>query len=117
MFIFTIWDNLQYVFGIFALKMLILSIYKKSTIFLDMSKAIFGHSFCTGAKKAFLLILENALRVAAINSIGDFVLFLGKLSTMAVVLVVGNEFFQVSLNGSQPRYRVLAGATSILITE
>lgn len=56
--------------------------------------AIFGHSFCTGAKKAFLLILENALRVAAINSIGDFVLFLGKLSTMAVVLVVGNEFFQ-----------------------
>lgn len=60
-----------------------------------MSKAIFGHSFCTGAKKAFLLILENALRVAAINSIGDFVLFLGKLSTMAVVLVVGNELAEV----------------------
>lgn len=117
MFIFTIWDNLQYVFGIFALKMLILSIYKKKVQFLIWSKAIFGHSFCTGAKKAFLLILENALRVAAINSIGDFVLFLGKLSTMAVVLVVGNEFFQVSLNGSQPRYRVLSGATSILITE
>ncbi|XP_062578584.1 choline transporter-like protein 1 isoform X1 [Saccostrea cucullata] len=56
--------------------------------------AIFGHSFCTGAKKAFMLILENALRVAAINSIGDFVLFLGKLSTVAVVLVVGNEFFR-----------------------
>ncbi|XP_022315112.2 choline transporter-like protein 1 isoform X1 [Crassostrea virginica] len=56
--------------------------------------AMFGHSFCTGAKKAFLLILENALRVAAINSIGDFVLFLGKLSTVAVVLVVGNQFFQ-----------------------
>lgn len=90
---------------------------KDKKVFIDMSKAIFGHSFCTGAKKAFLLILENALRVAAINSIGDFVLFLGKLSTMAVVLVVGNEFFQVSLNGSQPRYRVLAGATSILITE
>lgn len=90
---------------------------KDKKVFIDMSKAIFGHSFCTGAKKAFLLILENALRVAAINSIGDFVLFLGKLSTMAVVLVVGNEFFQVSLNGSQSRYRVLAGATSILITE
>lgn len=93
-------------FAICVQKILIFSIYieRGRLIFIDLFKAIFGHSFCTGAKKAFLLILENALRVAAINSIGDFVLFLGKLSTVAVVLVVGNEFFQVSLNGSQPRY-------------
>lgn len=86
---------------------------KDKKVFIDLFKAIFGHSFCTGAKKAFLLILENALRVAAINSIGDFVLFLGKLSTMAVVLVVGNEFFQVSLNGSQPRYTVCSSVFKV----
>ncbi|XP_063413197.1 choline transporter-like protein 1 isoform X1 [Mytilus trossulus] len=56
--------------------------------------AIYGYSFCRGAHKAFLLIVANALRVAAINSIGDFVLFLGKLSTMAIVLVIGHEFLK-----------------------
>lgn len=58
-------------------------------------EAIFGHSFCTGAKKAFMLLLENILRVAAINSVGTFVLFLGKLTTVAVVLIVGNELIRV----------------------
>ncbi|CAC5407572.1 SLC44A1 [Mytilus coruscus] len=56
--------------------------------------AIYGYSFCRGAQKAFLLIVSNALRVAVINSIGDFVLFLGKLSTMAIVLVIGHEFLK-----------------------
>ncbi|XP_052106583.1 choline transporter-like protein 1 [Mytilus californianus] len=56
--------------------------------------AIYGYSFCRGAQKAFLLIVSNALRVAAINSIGDFVLFLGKISTMAIVLVIGHEFLK-----------------------
>ncbi|KAL4235876.1 hypothetical protein ACF0H5_004265 [Mactra antiquata] len=56
--------------------------------------AIYGYNFCEAARKAFLLIVANALRVAAINSIGDFVLFLGKLSTVAVVMVIGNELMQ-----------------------
>ncbi|XP_048763229.2 choline transporter-like protein 1 isoform X2 [Ostrea edulis] len=60
--------------------------------------AIFGHSFCTGAKKAFMLLLENILRVAAINSVGTFVLFLGKLTTVAVVLIVGNELIQITID-------------------
>lgn len=80
-------------FGIFVFKMLIFLIYKKSIIFFDMFKVIFGYLFCMGVKKVFLLILENVLRVVVINFIGDFVLFFGKFSIMVVVFVVGNEFF------------------------
>ena len=63
---------------------------------MSIFSAIYGYSFCASAKKAFFLILDNALRVAAINSIGDFVLFLGKISTVAIVVVIGREFLRVS---------------------
>ncbi|XP_045159516.2 choline transporter-like protein 1 isoform X2 [Mercenaria mercenaria] len=56
--------------------------------------AIYGYNFCKSAQKAFMIIVSNALRVAAINSIGDLVLFLGKISTVAVVMVIGREFFK-----------------------
>ncbi len=41
--------------------------------------AINSTNFCTSARDAFFILAENALRVAAINSVGDFVLFLGKV--------------------------------------
>lgn len=44
--------------------------------------AINSTSFCTSARDAFLILVENALRVAAINTVGDFVLFLGKVETL-----------------------------------
>ena len=40
--------------------------------------AIYGYNFCKAAQKAFSLLTSNILRVAAINSVGTFVLFLGK---------------------------------------
>uniref|UniRef100_A0A671X4W1 Choline transporter-like protein n=1 Tax=Sparus aurata TaxID=8175 RepID=A0A671X4W1_SPAAU len=49
--------------------------------------AINSTSFCTSAREAFLILVENALRVAAINTVGDFVLFLGK------VLIVSSTAF------------------------
>ncbi|XP_030251488.1 choline transporter-like protein 1 isoform X2 [Sparus aurata] len=41
--------------------------------------AINSTSFCTSARDAFVILVENALRVATINAVGDFVLFLGKI--------------------------------------
>ncbi|MEE6508556.1 hypothetical protein FKM82_021886 [Ascaphus truei] len=41
--------------------------------------AINSTNFCTSAKDALLILVENALRVATINTVGDFVLFLGKV--------------------------------------
>eukprot|EP00698_Gefionella_okellyi_P009522 TRINITY_DN2428_c0_g1_i1.p1 TRINITY_DN2428_c0_g1~~TRINITY_DN2428_c0_g1_i1.p1 ORF type:complete len:647 (+),score=142.72 TRINITY_DN2428_c0_g1_i1:61-2001(+) len=55
--------------------------------------ALFGYSFCTAAKTAFQLILRNILRMAAIDIVGDFLLFIGKLmvsasSALAALLVM-----------------------------
>lgn len=56
--------------------------------------AINGTSFCTSARKAFFTILDNALRVAAINSVGDFILFLGKIGVTAATGAVGIIWFK-----------------------
>lgn len=45
--------------------------------------AINSTSFCTSARDAFVILVENALRVATINAVGDFVLFLGKVRMWA----------------------------------
>ena len=50
--------------------------------------AIRGSSFCTSAQVAFTTIASNALRVATINSVGDFILFLGKCSVTAITAIL-----------------------------
>ncbi|XP_073951184.1 choline transporter-like protein 1 [Choristoneura fumiferana] len=45
--------------------------------------------FCKAAAKAFSTIMNNALQVATINSVGDFILFLGKCIVTAVTGIVG----------------------------
>lgn len=47
--------------------------------------------------QAFMTLVSNALRVAAINSVGDFVLFLGKIGVCAATGAVGIFWFKVSL--------------------
>ncbi|KAI5719035.1 hypothetical protein M8J76_004098 [Diaphorina citri] len=51
--------------------------------------AMFGTSFCRGGQQAFKLLTSNALRVAAINSVGDFVLQLGKVLVVACTVFLG----------------------------
>ncbi|XP_041976580.1 choline transporter-like 1 isoform X2 [Aricia agestis] len=45
--------------------------------------------FCKAAAKAFSTIVNNALQVATINSVGDFILFLGKCIVTAVTGSIG----------------------------
>ncbi|XP_021343582.1 choline transporter-like protein 1 isoform X1 [Mizuhopecten yessoensis] len=84
----------------FLMKMLqcCLWCFEKCIAFLNRNAyieiAIYGYSFCTSARKAIMVLLANALRVAAINSIGDFVLFLGKICCVCIVAVAGNEFLK-----------------------
>ena len=68
---------------------------KNSNITLPFS-AIYGYGFCQAARKAFRIIVSNALRLAAINSVGDFVLFLGKVVTVSAVTVIGIQMMSVS---------------------
>lgn len=57
--------------------------------------AIYGCNLCAGGKKAFRALTDNILRVAAINSVGDFVLFLGKVLVVALTVVAGVYLIQV----------------------
>ncbi|KAL8598964.1 hypothetical protein ACOMHN_006774 [Nucella lapillus] len=45
--------------------------------------AVSGRNFCSSSKKAFHILASNALRVAALNSVGDLLLFLAKVAVMA----------------------------------
>ena len=53
--------------------------------------SIHGCNFCVGCFKAFKLLANNILRVAAINTVGDFVLFLGKLVVVVSTVFIGIE--------------------------
>uniref|UniRef100_A0A672YBB2 Choline transporter-like protein n=1 Tax=Sphaeramia orbicularis TaxID=375764 RepID=A0A672YBB2_9TELE len=52
--------------------------------------AIYGKSFCTSARDAFFLLMRNIIRVAVLDKVTDFLLFLGKL---LIVGIVGTELF------------------------
>ncbi|KAM6971976.1 choline transporter-like protein 1 [Aplochiton taeniatus] len=51
--------------------------------------AINNTDFCTSARDALAILIANALRVAAINTVGDFVLFLGKVLVVSFTAFVG----------------------------
>ncbi|XP_071264660.1 choline transporter-like protein 1 [Salvelinus alpinus] len=46
-------------------------------------------SFCTSTCDAFVLLVENALSVATINTVRDFVLFLGKVLIVSCTAFAG----------------------------
>ena len=53
--------------------------------------SIHGCNFCSGCYKAFKVLGNNILRVTAINTVGDFVLFLGKLTIVVATIFIGIE--------------------------
>lgn len=55
-----------------------------------------GTSFCVAGKRAFHILTTNSLRVLAINSVGDFVLLLGKVFVVVATVLIGIELIQVS---------------------
>ncbi|KAI4485321.1 hypothetical protein M0804_006826 [Polistes exclamans] len=56
--------------------------------------AIEGTNFCNAARIAFKTIVDNALQIAVINGIGDFILFLGKCFVTAATGSVGLLFMR-----------------------
>lgn len=57
---------------------------------------MYGYSFCRAGRQAFRLLVSNVLRVTAINSVGDFVLFLGKVIVVAATVLIGCKMLQVN---------------------
>ncbi|XP_062294357.1 choline transporter-like protein 2 isoform X2 [Scomber scombrus] len=55
--------------------------------------AIYGKNFCTSAKDAFFLLMRNMIRVAVLDKVTDFLLFLGKLLVVGLVGIFSFFFF------------------------
>ncbi|XP_072319107.1 choline transporter-like protein 2 isoform X3 [Eucyclogobius newberryi] len=55
--------------------------------------AIYGKSFCSSAKDAFFLLMRNIVRVAVLDKVTDFLLFLGKLLIVGIVGIFSFFFF------------------------
>ncbi|CAL8330887.1 unnamed protein product [Merluccius merluccius] len=55
--------------------------------------AIYGKSFCPSARDAFFLLMRNVIRVAVLDKVTDFLLFLGKLLIVGIVGIFSFFFF------------------------
>eukprot|EP00824_Muranothrix_gubernata_P003088 TRINITY_DN1384_c0_g1_i1.p1 TRINITY_DN1384_c0_g1~~TRINITY_DN1384_c0_g1_i1.p1 ORF type:complete len:658 (+),score=171.35 TRINITY_DN1384_c0_g1_i1:114-2087(+) len=69
--------------------------------------AIYGKSFCTSARNGFMLLMRNVLRIAAINILGDFFLFLGKLVVVGGAGLLCFVLIKDKENISSPLFPVL----------
>ena len=68
--------------------------------------AIEGLSFCQSAQKSFLIVMENALRIIAINSVGDFMLFLSKISVTTTTLLLAVVWLQVPIDNVKIKKKI-----------
>ncbi|XP_060788663.1 choline transporter-like protein 5-B isoform X2 [Neoarius graeffei] len=55
--------------------------------------AIYGRNFCASARDAFFLLMRNVVRVAVLDKVTDFLLFLGKILISGSVGVLAFFFF------------------------
>ncbi|XP_077389806.1 choline transporter-like protein 5-B isoform X2 [Festucalex cinctus] len=62
--------------------------------------AIYGKSFFTSSRDAFFLLMRNVIRVAVLDKITDFLLFLGKLLIAGIVGAIA--FFSFTQEGDGP---------------
>ncbi|XP_065201415.1 choline transporter-like protein 1 [Planococcus citri] len=51
--------------------------------------AIYGDGFFVSGKRAFQVLTNNAIKVATINSVGDFVMVLGRLLVTGLAVLIG----------------------------
>lgn len=68
--------------GILKFLLLILTCLKKCVEFLNKNAyvmiAIYGYSFCKGARRGFEILASNPLRIVAVKSVNAFNMFIGK---------------------------------------
>jgi len=85
--------------GVIYCAQCILYCFEKCMKFININAyietAIYGYNFCRAAMKAFQMLTANALRVAAINSVGTFVLLLGKLAVVIATVAVSYEIMRI----------------------
>ncbi|RYH28559.1 CTL/SLC44 family protein [archaeon] len=71
--------------------------------------AIYGYSFCKAARAGFFLIMRNILRVAAVNMVSSFVLFIGRVCLCIHFASIYVSYIQMTITFySCLRYRCLS---------
>lgn len=68
--------------------------------FIYIFTAIYGQSFCSSGQQAFKVLVNNALRVAAINTVGDFVLLMAKVLVVILTVFIGTLIIDVSIHNN-----------------
>ena len=76
--------------------MLLYLLYLVHVCLLFSFSAIYGYNFCKSAARAFSILLANILRVGAINSVGFFILTLGKVAIIAAVEIIAFQWLRVN---------------------
>ena len=61
---------------------------------LKQTIALHGTSFCESSRAAFQLILSKSFKIAIVNLVADFILFVGKIVVVLITLLVGIEFIK-----------------------
>ncbi|XP_072245765.1 choline transporter-like protein 5-B isoform X2 [Leuresthes tenuis] len=78
--------------------------------------AIYGKNFCSSSKEAFFLLMRNVVRVAVLDKVTDFLLFLGKLLVSGGVGVLAFFFFSQKIPGLQEEVPILNYSWVPLVT-
>ena len=68
---------------------------------LHIFAAIYGYNFCSAARRAFKMLTSNVMRVAAINSVGTFVLFLAKVAVVVATVFIGMAIMRGKVHRSR----------------
>ncbi|XP_024861851.1 choline transporter-like protein 2 isoform X1 [Kryptolebias marmoratus] len=63
--------------------------------------AIYGKNFCSSARDAFFLLMRNIVRVAVLDKVTDFLLFLGKLLVVGIVGIFSFFFFSGRIKAAE----------------
>jgi solute carrier family 44 protein 1 (choline transporter-like protein) len=67
-------------------------IYLNTNAYIEI--AITGKNFASAARRAFVVLSVNAFKVTAVNTIGDFLLFLSKILIVLITLWTGAKLMQ-----------------------
>ncbi|KPP65219.1 choline transporter-like protein 2-like, partial [Scleropages formosus] len=101
---------LRYHTGSLAFGALILSIVQVIRVLLEYldhklkgeaGMAIYGKNFCSSARDAFFLLMRNIVRVAVLDKVTDFLLFLGKLLIVGLVGIFSFFFFSGRIKATE----------------
>jgi len=62
--------------------------------------AVYGHSFCSGARRSFSLLAQSSVRALVLDKVTDFILFIGKIIVVGLVSAATFAIFSSEVTSS-----------------